>query len=429
MKEHRTPIKHAFDEELAYHPAPPDFAERVVRLATADPSNASIRSQTVAVGAIAVLLAAVIVVTLTVGIRGLTNSDSRGATNQRPGPAPTAIPFVSTQIIEPTSESTVWALTGQTLQRTTDGGVSWRVVFKGHGMLSPVGAFIDEQHAWIVVADARSTLVWRTSDGGQTWQSTPIATVAGTAPTQLFFLDPQYGWLLASTGAAAGSQGASLWRTENGGLNWTLVALGSGSPEAGTIPFGCEKSGISFVTPERGWLTGRCSGGYAFLFMTSDAGVTWQRQPLPSSATGSTGQLSGNVSVSAPRFFGLTEVVLIVQPPAATPASQSVLFYVSHDGGLTWSMRGPSPVAGYGADVVSPMIWFVVAGNTCLVTSDGGESWQRIQPNRDLKDLTQIVFASTRVAWALQATGAGSVLLYSSDAGRTWEARQLAAEG
>src|SRR5439155_22069404 len=69
-----------------------------------------------------------------------------------------------------------WALTQQAVLRTTDGGVHWKdVTPPGHPLVPGGGAsFLTASQAWVAIpqTNSPSTLIFRTSTGGQTGQAT-----------------------------------------------------------------------------------------------------------------------------------------------------------------------------------------------------------------------------------------------------------------
>ena len=120
---------------------------------------------------------------------------------------------------------TGWALSQGSLLRKVDGGVSWTnvtpkgVISKSEGTLS----VYDAQTVWVVFNKESSTniTVYRTSDGGQKWESAEINTTPYYGRvTSLDFIDLTHGWLLASYDVSMGSESVEVFQTNDGGASW-----------------------------------------------------------------------------------------------------------------------------------------------------------------------------------------------------------------
>jgi hypothetical protein len=121
-------------------------------------------------------------------------------------------------------------------------------------------------------AGSSEKMLFRSEDGGQTWtlisrtalgNPPPEAGVgelpSGTGVNVLLFLDAQDGWM------GLASPGQNLWRTQDGGANWTSIdAVPPGVPIT-TISFTDSQNGAA-VTPDSAWVT-------------TDGGATWTEQP------------------------------------------------------------------------------------------------------------------------------------------------------
>lgn len=234
-----------------------------------------------------------------------------------------------------------WALRGQQLIRTEDGGASWQD-------LTPVGFaadnvlgvdFLDADLGWVVgraqgKPGAPGLFVLRTSDGGASWQSSALplspeeaASIASAAP---HFLDVQNGWIALKVQSGINFSLGRLFATQDGGLTWVERAL----------PLG---EAVRFVDPARGWVVGGPGGGQ--LFHTQDGGLSWEAQILPL-----TGYLAyDSAYIGLPQFRdarnGYLPVTLV-----NGDTSRLVLFETS-DGGATWhpgttrTLGGSSPPA------------------------------------------------------------------------------------
>src|SRR5512147_1188396 len=97
---------------------------------------------------------------------------------------------------------TGWGLAESGVFRTTTGGEDWISVTPPglqNAQSRPSGFFLDAQHAWLITPaseDFSKGTLYRTNDGGQTWESFSIPFAGGS--TQ--FLNPTDGWELADRG-------------------------------------------------------------------------------------------------------------------------------------------------------------------------------------------------------------------------------------
>jgi photosystem II stability/assembly factor-like uncharacterized protein len=127
------------------------------------------------------------------------------------------------------SPRTGWAVgAGPTLLNTTNGGLSWQnVPSPGQDALVLKSVdFADSLHGWI--ADATSCFVFRTSDGGATWQSSRLAihTDWGPSLTCIRALNPDNVIVCGSRGILRRStDGGSTWADLTGGLPGGLKHL------------------------------------------------------------------------------------------------------------------------------------------------------------------------------------------------------------
>jgi photosystem II stability/assembly factor-like uncharacterized protein len=95
-----------------------------------------------------------------------------------------------------------------------------------------------------------------------------------------FALDANTKWQFCIGGAAAGSNEKFLFKTTNGGASWTLISrttLGNPPPEAGVgeLPNGNGVSALFFNDATKGWL-GLSSPGDN-LFRSTDGGKNWTK--------------------------------------------------------------------------------------------------------------------------------------------------------
>lgn len=203
------------------------------------------------------------------------------------------------------------------MQFLADGSVGWvssatgaiyRSTDKGHSWLSPVPQtsapmyasdfhFVDSLHGWAVSNQYSAANLFRTVDGGNTWQALPGYTGSGGF-SALRFADATHGvavgpagvalttsdggdtWLARPTGSsramrritfidsmvavAVGDAGAII-RSNDRGQSWVKVAA----------PTSNQLNDVRFVSPTTGYAT----GDYGTVLVTDDAGMNWTLLP------------------------------------------------------------------------------------------------------------------------------------------------------
>ncbi len=348
--------------------------------------------------------------------------------------------------------------------RTTDGGAHWRDVSPPslpNRQSDAPEFYLDLNHAWQGQAFADHVVIFRTADGGRTWQQGAAVPVKATDPTQLgsqlYFIDDQRGWLQTGSSIAC-TQPCSffgrpdpaaegLYRTLDGGLHWTLESTGPGAAAPACF-FG---GGMTFISAARGWTQLSCASAVGRsgleLLATSDGGVTWRVQELATDSRCPCGL------DNAPVFFDQQYGFAQGHESDGTP-----LLLATTDGGNSWSAR---PVPGEGskggilrlsfADASAGWAIVEVAKKgpiypspTCSSgyayspsecypppqmhrTVDGGRTWALMQTDLFSPDgeVTSLLFVDAHNGFALRALASAqnlqSVLLRTSDGGSTWQ--------
>jgi photosystem II stability/assembly factor-like uncharacterized protein len=155
---------------------------------------------------------------------------------------------------------------GGFLTHTEDGGASWveqRIDTKRHAINDIY--FANKEVGFALAGD----MIFRSGDGGQSWQESykiSSAAVRGATPElySLRFNGKKKGWVVGSLARGDTVIGSLLAITRDSGATWQML-------EAGTKQ---ELIHIDFVDDERGWIVG--AGGA--ILHTEDAGETWTRQ-------------------------------------------------------------------------------------------------------------------------------------------------------
>ncbi len=347
-----------------------------------------------------------------------------------PSVTPEAVPVAGAPLVSLSmiNENAGWGLGDSAVLRTTDGGAVWSDVTPHDGSVRPrfplAGAhFFDVSHAWVASTDDApgEMILWRTADGGLTWQR-------GTLPVEgmgvdLSFIDERRGWALVHQGAAAGSEAVTVLGTGDGGDTWrVLAATDPQNPAQGSLPFGGSKSGITRLDEEIGWIAGFAPvDGRVYLYVTHDGGCTWQEQALALPE----GYEQAQASTQPPAFFSATDGVLVAN---LWHKSRELIFFVTRDGGATWSAGTPVSAPDDGRmlyDFASADHGWVVVpddrGATALLrTQDGGRTWESLTPNLSLAGASAIEFADERTGWALCFGEQGPYQLRTRNAGEYW---------
>lgn len=311
--------------------------------------------------------------------------------------------------------------------RTVDGGRTWlNATPPGTAAIgfSASLTILNANTAWVLVpqADYFSGTLYRTSDGGIIWNSSPVPFGGGF----LQFLNASTGRLLADRGAEAGSEAVELFQTSDGGATWVSVFHNDSSQpgSSDSLPLVGVKNGMTFLDANTGWVTGSLpEDGDVYLYVTHDGGASWSQQSLALPA----GYAAYQYMPQAPVFFGDNGFLpLLITMPGRTDFT----FYVTQDGGLTWSgdPADPNKVIKPGLPAFADALhaWSWDGGTNLFLTTDGAQMWKGNITALDLSGrLSQIQFipvsADHFTGWALtQVDDSGHSHLYRTTDGSTW---------
>jgi photosystem II stability/assembly factor-like uncharacterized protein len=223
--------------------------------------------------------------------------------------------------------------------RTDDGGESWQLTYDNHtpGVFFNAVSFWDENRG-IAVGDPIDGrfLVIRTEDGGRTWEELPLESRPRALEGEANFAAS--GTCMTVSGEdsvwfGTGGPAARVFRSTDGGISWAVAEtpLRSGQPSRGvfSLRFANEREGVAVGGD---YLDETNPSGTAAV--TTDGGATWTSADiLPS------GYRECVVTVSA-----ATPRVLLAVGPSGTD--------VSEDGGFAWRPvgQGRFHAVGFSAD-------------------------------------------------------------------------------
>jgi photosystem II stability/assembly factor-like uncharacterized protein len=334
--------------------------------------------------------------------------------------APTPIPQISLPLVESPNlwsfyfmdESLGWGTTETKIVRTNDGGVTWYdatppgLDFVGY---SPF-VFLDAQTAWVL---NDSGTLYHTANGGSSWTWNPVP----FSYASLQFLDASNGFAMADLGAGAGSQGVAIYKTNDGGAAWQAVFQHEPGVDK-SLPLGGQKYGFTFLNVSRGWIGGSVPvDNYIYLYATQDGGATWDEINLLPPA----GYESAQTGNYAPIFFSATDGILPVNMVLPADPGIATVFFVTRDGGQTWT-PGQAIPNGRPASLYSANDIVAWGGGSFYVSHDGGQTWGSVTPDMDFNDLlSDFQFVTADTGWALTSHDGTDTSLYrTSDGGATW---------
>jgi len=330
--------------------------------------------------------------------------------------------------------------------------------------------FVDANTA--VVVSSRSSLPeaptvevipWRTTDGGQTWQigeTLRIEQASELYPSQIFFIDPQHGWMLGESDSGMGNMRVHFFETQDGGLHWEMVydSVDHLSDTdtlwiKGYYPF---LEHFTFTTMTTGFFSdGR-------LFNTTDGGRSWVFRPLdPPDDLPDIDCQGGDCkyldTVSEPQFTSAQDGVLIRRAYLNSDVVMDVFvyypntlnrlslptaqyLYFTHDGGQTWVPKLLPIKIGTAYFLNAQTGWLLGKNDPDLATAtqlyqtkDGGETWSQIAADCPLPLGSELQFADEHNGFAYYPSGVidfykdfdhrvgQTASLYSThDSGRSW---------
>jgi photosystem II stability/assembly factor-like uncharacterized protein len=321
-----------------------------------------------------------------------------------------------------------WALVTETtglvprfsVLRTSDAARHWKRQFVRQLNLITLDLFMvrffDPSHGFIAVGDPAE--IYRTSDGGTQWTlvKTPNYLFSSFVPA-----DALHGWLLGWTGPPD-QMVPDLLSTSDGGDTWT--ALPRSLPQANG-PVGYRSANLTFRSPREGWFG--ASAAQPTVYSSVDGGASWQPHMLPNS-------LDPNLCTGGKPLPPGAQAQLMTYAEPLPGHGVVVLTndYCGHveghtslDGGQTWKWLAtpPGAIGLWNLAYQDSSHWWTMQSGTLWKTSDAGQSWKVVSKlNNDWDGVLHVIDA--KHAWAELFTNIpgppNGGLAVTSDGGLHW---------
>ncbi len=249
--------------------------------------------------------------------------------------------------------------------RTIDGGQSWDFTKVNTSKTLHKVFFTDSKNGWTI----SDFSIYSTADGGDSWQ---ISYNSSSYFKDVFFINSETGWVVASN--------SNLLHTNNKGVTWIQ--------QGNTKTVG---NSNAFTNTKSGWIVGL--KGKAI--RTTDGGLTW-------------------TDITLPTKNGLYDIEFYDEKTGWITGDDGIILKTENDG-LTWTIQ-TSPVYDYGKISVidSSNVWltatFYNLGGLTMNTNDGGENWMRVE-NECYQQLNSIFFKDPNSGFA--AGNLGTILKFT----------------
>jgi len=224
--------------------------------------------------------------------------------------------------------------------KTTNGGANWDISMSGNSTLSAYFCngvdFVDDNTGWIVggvAGPGGNTKIFKTTNGGVNWTEQTSA-YSGPIAVRVKMVN-------ANTGYIAGS--GQMQKTTDGGTTWTLIMTG--------LP-NSTYNGLTVIDANNVFTT----NSNAQAFTTSDGGANWVNMNFPLTNIGTlfcTDWVDANTGMVAGIFGTVGKTT---------------------DRGQSWTLSQTGGYTTMGIDMVHPDTAFAVCGNTV-----GGEVFKYIR--------------------------------------------------
>lgn len=279
---------------------------------------------------------------------------------------------------------TLWICgTGGLIASSVDFGLTWN----SHTLPNVILGAIDFTSKNIAYAGGKNGVLFKTEDGGANWSSSFLYN--GSSVTEILDLD-----FLNENIGFAGFSNRTLSKTFDGGTTWNVIISDTTEGNA-TI------NSVFFLNEDLGFTAGLKSKDYDNIFKTTDGGINWESKD----------SLVGK-ELNCVRFYDEMHGVVV--------GSSKKILYTS-DGGETWNApaaindtTGKFPSINSVAYANKDLL-YAVGGNAIYRSTDGGLNWDYVDlPEK--KTWNSIKFYDSTTGYMVGA----NYIMKTTDAGYSW---------
>jgi photosystem II stability/assembly factor-like uncharacterized protein len=349
----------------------------------------------------------------------------------KPQPAPpgVAIDFSNQKWLAPhrITDTVGWMGTPTTLYRSTDGGLTWVDTRPPVHAQDHAPATVDQETAYAVAQDAAALSIAVTHDGGQSWTTATLDVGPGWIAPTLSLRSADAGTLTVfNDGTTAKLNALQVWRTVDGGATWQ-------GPVEGLVPAPVGK--IAGAANGLMWLNVGKFDNKPFddtLWLSRDGGVTWDQGRFPTSPIAARGELQW--IDAAPLVGDDGRLVLAIDGGSGVG-----IFSSSDGGQTWQLLAtAPSGESVGPPQSDSVWVLADTTGQTFTSTTDGGLHWRTVKGAKPIRYL-DTSFSSPDLGWSWHAcyrnpnyppdrgpdplcdgNTRASIFLTTTDGGRTW---------
>ena len=289
--------------------------------------------------------------------------------------------------------------------KTINGGNTWTQVPSDSNDGSIYSMyFVSENTGWVLSGTSKGGKVFYTTDGGNSWVEQ--LSESSTNLKKMSFSSPNHGI------CAGGKSGSfALYYTQDG-INWTKSPNPTGIPGvySRTDIYGLDMASdnVACVT---GWGSSAAGLQPTFTIRSSDGGANWEYQ---------TQAEDDRLYVN---MYDITFKDELVGISVGGSTYKGGVFYKTTDGGITWKENYlPTGFQGKSSSIIGNKICIVGSNGGIVLSEDDGLTWELITkiPTSTLYSIKEIKQNT------IVASGFYGVFLKSEDNGASWKASYVA---